>query len=287
MHPKRAMLLFHRNSTSIRIRAIRPAPLRGTEFHAPPQVGLLYLNIVGSIIWIDESLCGAYCSMIVSAVQPYFAPFPGFFYKAHLADVLVILDGVQFPLGTTWISRNRFKNSQGTLWMTVPVWKKGLGLQKIDEVRICYDFHWTRKHLESLKVAYAHSPYFADHLPFVEELFSGKFERLIDLNLNIIKYILNQLRIRTRLVLLSDLGVPAKGDLLPVEICRKMGSLHFAAQYSARKYLDRDLFREAGIIGSNISSLHPRFILSSGETSSGTFRHSTSSLIAGRRQKRY
>ncbi len=185
--------------------------------------------------------------MIVSAGQPYFAPFPGFFYKACLSDVLVVLDSVQFPLGTTWISRNRFKNSRGTLWMTVPVWKKGLGLQKIDDVRICYDFHWTRKHLESLKVAYANSPYLADHLPFVEKLFSGTFERLVDLNLDILRYILNQLQIRTEIVLLSELGLDAKGSLLPVQICRKMGSLRFAAQYPARKYLDPDLFRESGI----------------------------------------
>jgi len=185
--------------------------------------------------------------MILSAAQPYFAPFPGFFYKAHLSDVMVILDSVQFPRRTTWISRNRFKNSQGTLWMTVPVWKKGLGLQKIGDVKICYDFHWTRKHLESLRAAYANAPYFADHLPFVEELFSSNFERLIDLNLKIIRYIMKELRIRTELVLLSELGVEARGDLLPVEICRKMGSFHFAAQKPAGKYLDGDLFREAGI----------------------------------------
>jgi len=185
--------------------------------------------------------------MIFSANQPYFAPFPGFFYKAHLCDVLIILDSVQFPRRTTWISRNRFKNSQGTLWMTVPVWKKGLGLQKINDVRICYDYRWTRKHLESLKVAYANAPYFADHLPFVEELFSSTFERLTDFNVKIIRYILSQLEIRTELVLLSELGAVARGDLLPVEICRKMGSLHFAVQHSARKYLNQDLFREAGI----------------------------------------
>jgi len=34
------------------------------------------------------------------------------------------------------VTRNRFKNDLGTLWMTIPVWKKGLGLQNIDEVRI-------------------------------------------------------------------------------------------------------------------------------------------------------
>ena len=70
--------------------------------------------------------------MILSTAQPYFAPFPEFFYKAYLSDIFVILDRVQFPRGTTWMTRNRFKNDQGVLWLTVPVLKKGLGLQRID-----------------------------------------------------------------------------------------------------------------------------------------------------------
>ena len=106
--------------------------------------------------------------MIISASRPYFAPFPGFFSRLHLADVCVILDSVQFPRGTTWITRNRFKNDQGTLWMTIPVWKKGLGLQNIDEVRICREGSWPRKYPASLKQAYAHAPYLHEHLQFIE-----------------------------------------------------------------------------------------------------------------------
>jgi len=98
--------------------------------------------------------------------------------------------------------------------------------------------------LESLKTACANSPYFADHLPFVEELFSSAYERLIDLNLKILRYVLNQLQIRTELVLLSELRIEAKGDPLPVQICRKMGSLHFVAQHpagSTRQSRDRSI----------------------------------------------
>jgi hypothetical protein len=66
--------------------------------------------------------------MIVSANQPLFAPFPGFFSKAYLSDTMVILDDVQFPRGFTWITRNRFKNDGGPLWITILVWRKSLGL---------------------------------------------------------------------------------------------------------------------------------------------------------------
>lgn len=185
--------------------------------------------------------------MIISANQPYFCPYPGFFYKALLSDVLVILDEVQFPQRTTWIRRNRFKNDQGTLWMTIPVWKKGLGRQQINQVRVCYEGRWARKHPESLKSFYVNAPYLGDHLGFIEEIFSSRFEKLIDLNLAIIRYLLNCLQIETRLVLLSELGVKAQATQLLVDICKAMGASTFMAQTQAEKYLDLDLFRKNGI----------------------------------------
>jgi hypothetical protein len=185
--------------------------------------------------------------MILSTNQPYFSPFPGFFYKAHLCDILVILDGVQFPRGTTWLTRNRFKSDQGALWITVPVWKKGLGLQRIHEVRICHEGRWKEKHLASLKHAYANAPYFRDHLKFVEGMFLTKFDRLIDMNLTVIKHLIGNLRIETKVILLSELGIEARGDQLLIEICERVGASHFLAQGAAQKYLDTNLFQEAGI----------------------------------------
>lgn len=185
--------------------------------------------------------------MIVSANQPYFFPYPGFFYKTHRSDVFVILDDVQFPRGTTWTTRNRFKNHQGSLWMTLPVKKKGLGLQKINAVRICYDGRWGKKHLESLRNAYAKAPYFKDHLNFLEELFSTKFEKLIDLNLKIIGYLMKHLQIEAKITLSSELEIKAKGDNLLIEICRRLGASQFLVQSAARKHFDIDRFKKAGI----------------------------------------
>ena len=185
--------------------------------------------------------------MIISANQPLFAPFTGFFSKAYLSDTMVILDEVQFPRGTTWITRNRFKNDGGTLWITIPVWRKGLGLQKINGVRVCPEGNWRRKHLASLKTAYAHAPYFRDHVDFLAETFSGKFERLIDLNMSIIRYVHRHLMIDTPLIMLSDLGIRGRGAELLVEICRKVGSSDYLAQRSAEQYLDKALFSNAGI----------------------------------------
>lgn len=185
--------------------------------------------------------------MIISANQPYFAPFTGFFSKTYLSDTMVILDAVQFPRGSTWITRNRFKNDRGTLWMAIPVWRKGLGLQRINEVVVCPEGNWRKKHLESLKISYAHAPYFKEHVGFLEETFSGKFERLIDLNMSIIRYLQTNLMVETPLITLSDLGINGKGTVLLVDICRALGASGYLAQRSAQKYLDEELFADAGI----------------------------------------
>ena len=185
--------------------------------------------------------------MILSANQPYFFPFPGIFLKSFLSDIFVVLDEVQFPRGTTWLTRNRFKNDQGTIWMTIPVWKKGIGLQKINDVKICYEGRWQKKHLASLRSAYARSPYLRNHIDFAERIFLSEFERLIDLNLTILRYLKKHLLINTKIILLSELGIEATGIHLLLEVCRRLGADSYLAQLPAKKYLDANLFRDAGI----------------------------------------
>ena len=185
--------------------------------------------------------------IVISVNQPYFFPFVGFFYKAYLSDIFVILDDVQFPRGTTWLTRNRFKNAQGSLRMTVPVIKKGLGLQKINAVRIFHDGRWAKKHLQSLKNAYIRAPYFGEHLNFLEDLFSTKFEKLIHLNLKIIRYLMQQLRVDTNVILSSELGIHSKGDKLLLAICKKLRASQFLMQKAARKYINSDGLSSEGI----------------------------------------
>jgi hypothetical protein len=185
--------------------------------------------------------------MIISASRPYFAPFPGFFYRVDLADVFVILDSVQFPRGTTWITRNRFKNDQGTLWMTIPVWKKGLGLQSIDDVRVCRAGSWPRKHPASLQQAYAAAPYFYEHLQFIENIFSTASGRLLDFNLAILRHLMVNLGLNTEIIRLSELNIDDSGDRLLIEICRYFDASVYLAPGAAGKHLNAALFESAGI----------------------------------------
>jgi hypothetical protein len=208
---------------------------------------LICQNCGGRLRLVGKAGDEPHKKMMISANRPYFFPYPGFFFKACLSDHFVILDDVQFPRGTTWITRNRWKNAQGDLWMTVPVKKKGLGLQSINDVRIYHDGRWAKKHLHSLKNAYARAPFFEDHLPFLEDLFSTTFEKLIDFNLEIIRYLMKQLKIDTNVTLLSELGICEKGDNRIIAVCKKLGASRFLVQKAARKYYDAKRLASAGI----------------------------------------
>jgi hypothetical protein len=185
--------------------------------------------------------------MIVTTHQPIFLPWPGFFYKALRADIMVLLDEVQFPLGRGWMSHNRLKSDQGELWLTVPVWKKGRGKQFICDVEICDETGWRRKHLLSLRQQYAHAPYLAEHLPAIEGIYELGHRRLLDLNLDIIHYLASALGIKTEFVLQSELGVSGRGTELLVTICRTLQADAYVTLSPVEKYLDLGRFGEADI----------------------------------------
>ena len=174
-------------------------------------------------------------------------PWPGLFFKAVHADTLVLLDDVQFPLGGSWVNRNRFKNDQGELWLTVPVWKRGRSLQRIDRVEICNEENWQKKHLFSLEHAYKHAPYWRDHLGFCLEIYQTQWQHLLQLNLKILKYFRVALGLARPFLLNSTLAIDSNGSQRLVDICTALGAGKYLTVHSSQKYLDQELFRRHSI----------------------------------------
>jgi hypothetical protein len=72
-------------------------------------------------------------------------------------------------------------------------------------------------------------------------------ESLLDLNMIIIQYLIDFLKIRVRLVLLSELNIPGSGQDLVLEICRALGATEFLVQRPALKYMHPERFAAEGI----------------------------------------
>ena len=163
------------------------------------------------------------------------------------ADVMVLLDAVQFPIGRGWMNRNRLKSAHGDLWLTVPVHRKGRGRQEIRAVELFEDSDWRRTHLRGIRQHYARAPFLADYRPRIEGIYRGDDRRLLDLNLALIRLLHESFGIGCRLRLQSELGVEGKGTALLVDLCRAAGADTYLALPQAAKYLEAARFREAGI----------------------------------------
>jgi hypothetical protein len=185
--------------------------------------------------------------MIITTHQPIFLPWPGFFYKALHAEVMVLLDSVQLPLGRGWMTRNRLKSDKGEIWLTVPVWRKGRGKQIIRAVEICDETDWRRRHLLSIRQQYANAPYLDDHLAALGSLYVRSHRRLLDLNLDLIRYLWDALRLKGRLILQSDLGISGQGTDLLISVCRTLNADTYLTLPPAEKYLEAGRFQASGI----------------------------------------
>ena len=194
--------------------------------------------------------------MIVATHQPIFLPWPGFFFKAMKSDCMVLLDDVQFPQGRSWANRNRLKNEQGEMWLTVPVWKKGRGLQIIRKVEICNETDWQRKHLQSIPQNYANAPYVHEYFPILQSIYRENNRLLIELNLNIIKLFLHALGLKTALYLQSELAVTGKGTELIINICKHLQVDTYMTFPIVEKHLDVLRMNQSGI-QIKFSSFHP------------------------------
>jgi len=185
--------------------------------------------------------------MKVATHQPLFMPWPGLFFKAVKADMLVLLDDVQFPTGSSFMTRNRLKDENGPLRLIVPVWRKGRGLQRISEVKICYQRRWRRKHLTAIRQNYANAPYLEDYIRGIETIYRKKHTLLSDLNIDIIMFFRESLSIETPFVLQSEMGISGAGTSLIINICRGAGADSFLNFPAAEAHLDTEAIRSSGV----------------------------------------
>ena len=185
--------------------------------------------------------------MIVTIHQPEHLPWLGFFDKMRQADVFVLLDTTQFAKDD-FQNRNRIKTKNGPAWLTVPIFKKARSEQLIIDVEICNDRNWRNRCWSLIYQSYRDAPYFEKYEPFFKELYMRKWSRLVILNETIIRYLKDQLGLRTELVKASELGVYMQGPTnVNLTICRRLGADIYLSGKHGRDYLDETRFAEQSI----------------------------------------
>jgi hypothetical protein len=190
----------------------------------------------------------------VSIHQPNFLPWLGFFDKVYRADMFILLDNVQFEKNG-WQNRNRIKGPDGPQWLTVPVYHRFP--QTIPEVQIDNRTDWRRKHWQAIVSNYGKAPYFNRYGPLFEAAYRRPWDRLLDINLHLLRLVFEILDLRTPCALASEYPVDGASSERLAALCRAVGGDAYLAGAGGHAYLDPAPFEASGIRVEFQSYHHP------------------------------
>ena len=155
----------------------------------------------------------------------------------------MLLDNVQYKKNE-WQNRNR--GAAGPQWLTIPV--SGRFGQEIGELDIAQRENWQARHLKTLRTCYSRAPHFAETFSHYERIASRRWEKLADLNVQLLRDLVEQLNLETKILLASELGpLPDHRDERLIELCRKCGARNYLAGAGGRGYMELERYQAAGL----------------------------------------
>lgn len=184
--------------------------------------------------------------MILAVHQPQYIPWLGYFHKIAKCDLFVFLDDVQYKK-REFQNRNKIVTPDGPQWLTLPVITKGHYTQNIKDVLLDSTEDWTKNHFKSIEHNYHKAAHYAEHSSFLTELYSKKWEKLIDVSMEFIKYSLNYLAIQTPWKMSSEYNVTETSTARIIELCKKTGADTYLSGAGGKDYMDEELFKHNGI----------------------------------------
>ena len=183
--------------------------------------------------------------------QANYLPWAGFFNKNFHSDVYVVFDDVQLPRGKNFVVRNKIKTQSGEKWLRIPVYEKSnMILQK--DVKINNDLNWNEKHWNSINENYKQTKFFSEYKNQFEIIYMKKWEKLIELNLEIIKLIMKILKIESEIKFSSELNISSKGTEKILDIIKKLDGKKYISGTGtgSKRYLNgkEEMFEKEGIV---------------------------------------
>ena len=181
----------------------------------------------------------------LAVLQPSYLPWLGYFDQITRSDVFVIYDDVQFDKHG-WRNRNRVKSPDGQPhWLTVPVKSKGKPL--VRDALIDNTLPWQRKQLGTVRQFYSKAPFFHEIYPELEKHLAKPRTHLIDLNLDLIRWFCDDLRISHDIKLASELGISGEQSERLLNLSLHFKADHYLSGNAAQDYLDTEMFTKAGV----------------------------------------
>lgn len=182
---------------------------------------------------------------IVSAHQPAYFPWLGYFHKLMVSDVFVIMDDVQYEKNS-FINRNKILQRGDSVWLSVPVITKNHKKKTIRDMKV-ENRRWKRKHLMTVQQTYKKAPFFDEVMPIIESALSVDSDFLIDHTNHQLKTLLAYLGIETQIKFASELNIcESKLDYV-IELTQKTNGDIFVFGAQGKDYADTQVLSGVGI----------------------------------------
>lgn len=179
--------------------------------------------------------------------QPMFFPWVGFFEQIKLCDAYVHYNDVQYSKGS-FTNRVQVKAPEGIKWLTVPLKNLKLG-QPINEVEIDNKSDWRTTHKNLLIRCYQDSPFFGEMLEIVDAIYMKDWQLLDDLSLASLNIVSNYYGLLDNKTVthIGNLDVQGKSSERVLATCKALHANTYITGHGASKYLDHQIFEQAGI----------------------------------------
>jgi len=164
--------------------------------------------------------------LIVSIHQPNYFPWAGLIYKIALSDLFVIFDDIQLVRGKSFVIRTKIKTSGGAKWITVPVKEKSR-LIPINNVKINNETNWKEEHWNKIFENYKEAAFFQQNSTIFKKIILRNWEKIVDLNVELIKQILNILGIKTEIRKSSEFNLSSSGIVKIIDLIKAVDGCEY------------------------------------------------------------
>jgi len=134
-----------------------------------------------------------------TGIQPQYFPRLHYFSRIIQTDIFALRDDAQFvrkhkyPDGRTdksYQADTPIKQAYGSQLLSIPLQHQEKTFSPIKDTGISYTIDWVERHLKTIQLAYANSPYFSVIFPEVETLLTSKYSDLASLDVATIMWAL-------------------------------------------------------------------------------------------------
>ena len=186
--------------------------------------------------------------MLAAIHQHHYFPWLGYMDKMAKADVFLLLDRVQLTDSSNMFRHQLLDKNGEKKYITIPFNKKGYMQRPYNELEINAQVDWQTRQKNFIWDNYRRHPFFQEVWGEIEEVFTSDYSLLWQATDASVQIMRRLLQVDTPLIYQSALAPSEeKKSQFLIDLLRQMGADAYLSGNGARKYMDMDMFENAGI----------------------------------------